>query len=237
MEQINLLDADDLARSETEYEGPPDERLHRLLLDVANGLPPDVEGLYGWLLQQCEKAHGSAWTAAFASAIALSRSGWRETDLLDLVPRLAQFIDPAHRPEEFDALRLAALRRSFRAHVVPRGALAQWDFFHAQTRTAILRRYAADEGIQHRLHSAVADYLETLPPSDPLRESETMWHLIGSADRGRTARFYADLPAPLCMSNRSGYKNAVRPLTFNGGHGTGTSVGVGNFPVSSRRPL
>jgi hypothetical protein len=45
MEQINLLDADDLARARVENAGRTDERLHQLLLDVASGLPPDVEGL------------------------------------------------------------------------------------------------------------------------------------------------------------------------------------------------
>jgi tetratricopeptide (TPR) repeat protein len=197
MEQINLLDADDLARAENEYKGRPEERLHQLLLNVAASLPQNVEGLYGWLLKQNEQVHGKVWVNAFASAIALSRLGWRESDLLDLVPRLAQQIDPDIQCEKFEELRLAALRRSFRAHLVQRGARSQWDFFHTQARAAVLHRHAESESIQKRQHSAIADYLDTLPLSDPQRHDEMMWHLIGSGDIERTARFYGELPTPL----------------------------------------
>jgi hypothetical protein len=64
-----------------------------------------------------------------------------------------------------------------------------------------LRRHAGSEALQNRLHSAIADYLDTLPASDPLRTTEMMWHLIGSGDSGRTARFYGGLPAPLGTPN------------------------------------
>ncbi|MEI6674349.1 MAG: DUF4062 domain-containing protein [Verrucomicrobiota bacterium] len=90
LEQLNLLDADDFARAERDFTGSPGERLAALLLDTARRMPPDITNLYGWLLEQNEKAFGVAATRAFATAIALSRSGWRESDLLDLVPRLAQ---------------------------------------------------------------------------------------------------------------------------------------------------
>lgn len=172
-----------------------------LLLDVASHLPPDVEGLYGWRLRQSEKAHGSAWVAAFASAIALSRSGWREADLLALVPRLAKLFDLEARAKESGELKLAALRRSLRAHVVQRSALAQWDFSHALTRAAVLRRHAGSQALQARLHSEVADSLDWLPPSDPLRNTEMMWHLIGSGDGGVVAQYYGVLRAPLGRPN------------------------------------
>ena len=89
LEQLNLLDADDFIRAERDFTGSPGERLAALLLDTARRMPPDIESLYGWLLEQNEKAFGLAETRAFATAIALSRSGWRESDLLDLVPRLS----------------------------------------------------------------------------------------------------------------------------------------------------
>ncbi len=72
LEQLNLLDADDFARAERNYAGSPVERLTALLRDTAARMPPDVSGLYGWLLEQNEKIFGSAHARGFAAAIALT---------------------------------------------------------------------------------------------------------------------------------------------------------------------
>lgn len=57
------------------------------------------------------------------------------------------------------------------------------------------------ECLRQRRHSVIADYLDTLTPSDPLRNAEMMWHLIGSGGSGHTARYYGGLPAPLGVPN------------------------------------
>ncbi|MCX6901873.1 MAG: hypothetical protein NT105_24590, partial [Verrucomicrobia bacterium] len=213
LEQLNLLDADDFARAEREFTGAPAERLRAMVLDVARRLPADVEGLFDWMLEHTEKVHGAAWTRALATAIALSRSGWRETDLLALVPRFCVAAEvtrrsgsagveasnpPSHDSgyENFDAVRLAALRRAFRGQAVKRGALEQLDFFHAQMRAAVLRRCVADEELRRKLHAALANHLLGLSETDALRASETMHHLIEADDRPRAARFYASVPDP-----------------------------------------
>ncbi|MBL8830508.1 MAG: DUF4062 domain-containing protein [Planctomycetaceae bacterium] len=197
LEQINLLDADDFARTENEFIGSAAERMRALLLDVARAFPADVEGMFAWLLDRTEKVHGIGPTAAFATAIALSRSGWRESDLLTLVPRLAPLVAPGANAEELAPLRLAALRRAFRGQVLKRAALEQLDFFHVQMRTAALRRYVTPAEHGRQLHSALADHLLALPETDPVRFGESMHHLLEADDRPRAAMFYATLTAPL----------------------------------------
>ena len=193
LEQLNLLDAEDFARAEREFTGTPDQRLLTLVLDTARRMPPDIAGLYQWLLAHAERAHGSAWTTGFALAISLSRQGWRDIDLIDLVPRLARALNPADSVSDLDELGLATLRRAFRAHVARRGALQQLDFFHAQMRQAVVQRYAAQDDQRRALHSAVSDYLETLPASDPLVPIERMRQLIAQHDALRAATYYATL--------------------------------------------
>jgi hypothetical protein len=73
---------------------------------------------------------------------------------------------------------------------VRRGALAQWDFFHKQTHLTVRRRSLTDPTLVRKLHSAIADHLESLPREDPVRQSETMFHLIAAADRRRAAHYY-----------------------------------------------
>lgn len=193
MEELNLLDADDFARADREFHGAPEQRLHQLLLDVASRLPADVAGLYRWMLQQTENVFGTPSARALADVIAVSRFGWRESDLRELVPRVASVLFPEAAAEAWDALKFAALRRGFRAHLVQRGRAEQWDFFHAQMRQAIGQRNLTDADLVCRLHACIADHLESLPADDPLRQTELMFHLIHAGDRLRTARHFGEL--------------------------------------------
>ena len=186
LEELNLLDADDFARLDREFTGSADQRLHELMCLVASALPSDVEGLYGYLLERTEELHGENWARGFARLIALSRTGWRESDLRELLPLVCGVA--------WDPLRFAALRRSFRAHLVQRGGAGQWDFSHAQIRVAVERRALGGPDLVLQLHSLIADHLEGLPQDDPLGESELMVHLIAGDDGPRAARVYADLP-------------------------------------------
>ncbi|MEI6674348.1 MAG: hypothetical protein WCO57_04130 [Verrucomicrobiota bacterium] len=90
-------------------------------------------------------------------------------------------------------LALASLRRGFRAHLVRRGEHEQLDFFHAQMRRAVLDRCVPDAPACPPLHSAISDFLESLPASDPLIRLERMAQLIGQRDALRAARYYATL--------------------------------------------
>lgn len=183
VEELNLLDADDFARADKEFTGKPEQKLHQLLITTAKELPADIEGLYGWMLKRSEDLFGEAWAQSFVNLIAVSRYGWRESDLQVLMPKLSG--------EPWNGLKFAALRRTFRAHVVQRGSEAQWDFAHAQMRSCIMMRNLMDIGAVEEQHLSIADYLENLPRQDQLRETETMVHLIGCGDKRRAALNYA----------------------------------------------
>ncbi len=106
VEELNLLDADDFSRAERQYQGDHDVKLRQMMLDVASQMPPDVEGLYGHMLDRAEKLAGWNWAMAFANLITVTRSGLRESDLSQLLPTLTG--------EPWDDLRFATLRRAFR---------------------------------------------------------------------------------------------------------------------------
>ena len=183
VEELNLLDADDFQRVESDYSGTPEERLHQLLLDTAESLPPTVPEIYSAMLARTEALVGKPLAQGFANLITVSRSGWRESDLEVLLPLVTG--------EDWNSLQFAILRRLFRAHVVRRGVGGQYDFFHVQMRQSVRRRNLQDACLVRRLHTHISDYFESVSADEPLRQTELMFHLIGTDDRLRTARFYA----------------------------------------------
>jgi hypothetical protein len=80
VEELLLLDADDFARASRTYVGNnEEEKLHALLVDTSQQLPPTVEALYGQLLARNEKVHGVTWASAFAKLLAAtSITRWRK---------------------------------------------------------------------------------------------------------------------------------------------------------------
>ncbi|MBK8060477.1 MAG: DUF4062 domain-containing protein [Gemmatimonadetes bacterium] len=194
-EQLNMLDSTAFERLDAR-EGAAG--IMALLRGQVEAMPGEIAGLYEMLLTDAERHVGEGWTRAFVQAIAVSRAGWREQDLRVLLPRLSG--------ELWDELRFAAVRRAFRAHVVQRGANAQWDFAHMQLRVAVARRLAATRVNTVALHDAVGDYLlevisqaagaegggegSALRRDDPLHESETMYHLMRGALPTRAAEYY-----------------------------------------------
>ena len=184
LQEMNLLEADDFERADREFAHlSPAARMEALQLTEAQALPPDIPGVYGELLARAERHYGEARTRAFMGLITVSRTGWRESDLRELMPRVSG--------ELWDELAFAGIRRALGAHVVQRGAYAQWDFFHVSLRETVLRRDLADEAGRKLLHGIIADHLDSLPQDDPLRISETMVHLMGLGDRGRAAAYLA----------------------------------------------
>jgi tetratricopeptide (TPR) repeat protein len=182
VEELNLLDADDFARARRVYAGRPGEQLRALMVDITAGFPPDVAGLYGHTFERAEKLFGPGVTRGFLGLIAVGRSGWRERDFRMLLPRLSG--------EPWDGLEFAHLRRSFRGQMRRRGSLAQWDFNHPQMREAARARLAACGARETDLHALIAAHLLGLPSDDPLRQSETMVHLLASENWGRAARYF-----------------------------------------------
>jgi len=182
-QRLNLLDADDYARAEKEFKGGGEAGLHALLLDLAARLPADTAGMYDWMLERSGKLFGESWAKTVALLIALSRNGWRESDLRALLPALAG--------ETWDALRFAGLRRSFLGHLPQHGDLGQWVFLDQALRRAVLRRYAPRHEEEVRIHQAVVACLRTLPGEDAVRRNETMYHLLAAGDALGAASYYA----------------------------------------------
>jgi tetratricopeptide (TPR) repeat protein len=185
VDELNLLDAADFARAERAEPDPtlfPAERLTRFLIDIAKDLPVTVGPAYQKLLRRAEAVHGEARCRAFAASLALARAGLREADFAGLWRTLTG--------EPWQPLAFAALRRSFRAHVVARGASGQWDFTHAQMRQAALAHYLPKESQQREQHARLAAHFGGLAADDPLHQSETMVHLIGADDQAGAAALY-----------------------------------------------
>ncbi|MCM8626006.1 DUF4062 domain-containing protein, partial [Accumulibacter sp.] len=182
VDELNRLDAADFTRAESDQTIAPAERLTRYLLTLIDGLPAPVAPAYQWLLRRAEALHGVGRCRAFAAPLALARNGLREADLAGLWP--------TQTGEPWQPLAFAALRRSFRAHVVARGAEGQWDFTHAQMREAALARYLPAEDQRRAGHAELAAHFAGLEADDPLHQSETMVHRIGADDPAGAAALY-----------------------------------------------
>jgi tetratricopeptide (TPR) repeat protein len=196
LELLNLLDGDDFAEAEGYIEGRPDEKLSQLVLNRCKALRPTIEDLYGDFLRQVEKAVGKVEARAFAALIALSRNGWREEDLQELLTPAAAVLFPGEPRVEWDALRFATFRRFFRAHLVARGEHKKMDFGHASLRAAIKEQLQANwkpSSINPlpALHSVIADSLETTLNDSPVRSDEMMYQMLRTGDVPRFAHYYA----------------------------------------------
>ncbi|WP_231684103.1 DUF4062 domain-containing protein [Phosphitispora fastidiosa] len=180
IEELLLLDQDDFAAAD-QFTGNPEAQLHALLINVAEKFPPEIEEGYAYLLRRAEKSFGEVWVRAVFRFLAASRYGLREIDLRNLLER---------QGIKWNSLQFAALRRYIRAHLIQRGTEGYWDFTHDLARVSLEERYLADKQDRLRVHSQAVDYLETLQPEDPLRQSELMYHYYMADDKMRAARYY-----------------------------------------------
>lgn len=183
-EEVNLLDADDFERAGRSTVGTPAQRLRALLLDRVGELPGDVAALYGLSFAKAQELFGAPMTRSFVGLIALSRDGWRESDLRALVPRLAG--------QPWDGLRFAALRRHFRGQLEQRTRASQWEFRHAQMRQAALALLDSAGVAVGAWHAAIADHLLALDAGDALRAGQTMHHLLAARNWARAASYVSD---------------------------------------------
>jgi ankyrin repeat protein len=183
-EEVNLVDADDFSRARR-YPGTPAEQLRGLVCDIVAELPSDIAALYGRSFARAETLFGATWARAFLGLIAVGRGGWRELDFRALMPLLTG--------ESWNELRFASLRRLFRGQMRCRGELRQWDFNHVQMRAAVRRRLADQGASTTDLHARIAAHLRALDADDPLRQSETMVHLLESEDYECAVEYYGDI--------------------------------------------
>lgn len=186
LQEMNLLEADDYEQADRDFAAlPGDRRVEALQVRTAERLPAEPAAVYGELIDRAARHFGAEWTGALLHAIALGRTGWRESDLSRLVPAICG--------EAWDELAFAGVRRTLGSHLVQRGAHAEWDAAHAQLRERILSHDLADAARRRHLHGIIVDHLEGLPAQDTLRISESMAQLLGTEDAARTARYLASL--------------------------------------------
>lgn len=184
VETVNLVGADDFDRAMEGDDGDPAERLKALMLARVDDMPADAPGLYRHAFRRAESLYGATHTLCFLGAVAVSRGGWRESDFQQLLPALSH--------QRWEPLRFAGLRRLFRGQIRRRGEHEQWTFAHDQMRRAA-RAWLAERGASEpMIHAQVAEHLLGLDRSDPLRESETMAHLIGAENWSLAGRYYSD---------------------------------------------
>ena len=184
VEELNLIDADGFARASRSYSGAPAEQLRALMVDLVVEMPADIAGLYRAGFARAEKLFGLFLARAFIGFIAVSRAGWRETDLRLLLPRLSG--------EEWEELGFASLRRLFRGQLRQVGTAGRWDFAHSQMRAAARAHLASQSVSETEFHAEAAGHLLQLPRTDPLRQTEAMVHLVGSEDWAAAARYFGD---------------------------------------------
>ena len=85
--------------------------------------------------------------------------------------------------------------------MLSRGALGRWDFSHGQMRLAVRQLLADLEVPESVLHGVIANHLLAVSSDDPLRQTETMIHLLGSEDWTAAATYYG---VPLDRGGRAG---------------------------------
>lgn len=189
LEQLNLLDEDDFTKALSSDKDPAEF--------IANDMPGEIPGLYEWMLKRLEKTYGTAWVVSIVALVALSRQGWREMDFAALVPEVANLLFPNQEAIEWDSLKFAVIRRGLRGQLIQSGSYGRWRFMHQQMQEAIMQHRTdsmetslSDITLQQLIHTAICDYLLSLPCDDQIHISETMWHLIKADDKKRTAKYY-----------------------------------------------
>ncbi len=192
LQEMNLLEADDFERAELEFPNMPGaERMEALLVSEVEALPSDPVGIFGELIARAGRGYGVARTEAVLGVIALGRVGWRESDLRKLVPAVSE--------EPWSDLAFAGIRRTLGGHLVQRGSHAEWDAFHVRLRESILARDLAGAG-RETVHDHIVQHLLSIAEDDPLRTSETMFHILRGSEVALQSVLYLGSGSPVAIS-------------------------------------
>lgn len=184
VEALILLDEDDFARTKS-YKGSPEEKLHALMLASVDGMPGSVEGLYGYLFERAEKRFGKNWLRSILCFLTVSRFGLREEDLKAIIP--------FQTDEAWDDLRFATFRRYFRVHLEQKGEQGLWDFSHKQVRTFLEQDLMKNENHVITLHCTIANHLHNMDASDPLHQTEIMFHMMKGNQKQKAANYLGNV--------------------------------------------
>ncbi len=197
VEQLNVIDGEEFARSEAPARGALERQrqLQAFSTLEASRLPSSLEALYVNVIVKAgknllEDAQGGRELArAFFLTLLLSLGGLRSQDLTQLIPRVAHELGHGRPAPPWNDLVFARLRRRLRGYIVSLPPDERWDFRYEPNRAAILESLQEQPALHFQLHSIIASYLLALPVGDPLRERRAMQHLAAANDHGRAAAF------------------------------------------------
>ncbi len=193
---VNILmamDADDFEKM-SGLKGKGDEQIKIYMLEMVKQFPTLPGDLFLDLIKRAARIFGESFTISLFNFIASSRGGLRESDLEILLPNQTS--------EAWDPLRFAGLRRWFRVHLVEQGDRHQWNLGHSIMRNTLKEKVGLNN--LKNLHILTGSYLLSLPSSDALRITETMYHLLQPDDRIPAIGYYTselDNESLACATN------------------------------------
>lgn len=217
--QLTMLDSDDFVRAQVSFpsEHTMESKLAKLRSNIAESMPPEVTGLYRWLFRHAEKIHGRTHVRSFICAIAVSRHGWRESDLQVIIPLLGEILigggsahskhmvwdavmthvidrydnnyNPCYASKKLPIADLADVRRTFHSSLILRNEF-QWDIFHDVARSAVRSHLALSRESEKAVHRIIATYLVHQRIDDPVRCDEIAFHLLEACEYHILQIFY-----------------------------------------------
>lgn len=204
IEHLLLMDEDDFSEAERLPGKNDEERLHAYMVQCARNYPPSVEALYTSLFNRAHERFGRRagipWIPEMLDFIAVSRHGLREKDICAIIRNIYNKETPPQDAEKFTEifnrefeLRFALVRRYLRAHIRQRGEQGLWNFTHAQVRVCLRNGRLSEREYYRNCHKKIADYLETLPREDDLRQQEVMLHYMEGDDKRRAVLYYGSV--------------------------------------------
>ncbi|HZK61925.1 MAG TPA: tetratricopeptide repeat protein, partial [Anaerovoracaceae bacterium] len=173
---IMAIDQDDFEKI-SHVEGRGGEQIDTYIAHLVSEFSPQPGPLFISLTQKAGTVFGDTFTKVVFDNIAISRSGLREKDLEKLL-----------HDKNWDSLQFANLRRWFKAHLVLQGEEMQWNLVHSILRNSLRENLTKVKSTT--IHLEIANHLLTLPGTDFLRTSETMYHLLESEMLIEAANYY-----------------------------------------------
>ncbi|MFC2107448.1 DUF4062 domain-containing protein, partial [Bacteroidota bacterium] len=172
------LDHDDFEKIR-QIEDRGDIQIETYMAKMAVAFNPLPGMLFINLIQKAGEVFGEKFTKSVFNFLACSRNGLREKDLEQIL--LKEGI-------KWDPLQFTSLRRWFKAHLVLQGEELQWNLAHSILQTAIIQQI--ENVLYLKLHNSIADYLLLLK-NDPLKSTETIYHLIHAGNNKAAAEYYS----------------------------------------------
>ncbi|MEI7727129.1 MAG: DUF4062 domain-containing protein, partial [Bacteroidota bacterium] len=175
---LMALDHDDFEKM-SHLEGQGGQQIESYMVNLALGFDKLPGPLFLDLVNKAGAVFGETFTKAVFNFIAASRNGLREKDLEKILPAINIGWDP---------LQFVGLRRWFKAHLILQGEELQWNLAHSILKSTLLEKMT--EPARKKAYVEVASHLLSLPDTDALKISETIYYLMHADSREMAANYY-----------------------------------------------